>query len=503
MLEEEKMARQSDVKNADVIVAYADVPYAVIADELSGNQKNDYYVEAHQIVEYYVAYRKGQEFVTEGSNGNYVPAELRYKKAAGVINKEARFLFANPPTFNININDTSEAIKEANVVLQDFLDQVLIKNQFDAKLIKAAKDCFIGKRVAAVLNFSEKSGITITFLNALEFIYESNSRGLTKITSFYNEVDTSHKQDQRWFKKTYDLGADGVVYVEESVYNGLGVIVEEVTPRRATLFAYIPAVVILNDGLTGETKGESELGYLLKYEEYYNKLANADMDAERKGMNPILYTVDAASSSTSNLSTAPGSYWDIQSDEEKGQPYQAKIGVLEPGLNYANALKITLDRIENAMYGEVDVPNINSEQLQGVITSGKTLKALYWGLIVRCDEKMISSWKPALHFIAEAIIDGGRLYPVSIGKYTDVGTLPNIRCDIQVENNYPLPEDVEEEKNMDLAEINAQAMSRKNYLKKWRKLNDEEADAELKQIKLEQDMFENGQIMPGELSTDE
>ena len=74
-------------------------------------------------------------------------------------------------------------------------------------------------------------------------------------------------------------------------------------------------------------------------------------------------------------------------------------------------------------------------------------------------------------------------------------SLPDIQCEILVENNYPLPEDEVEEKNMDLAEINAQVMSRKAYLKKWRKLNDAEAEKELMQIKLEQDLFENS-VLP-------
>ena len=213
-------------------------------------------------------------------------------------------------------------------------------------------------------------------------------------------------------------------------------------------------------------------------------------------MNPTRYTIDASYNSTSNLSTSPGSYWDLQSNDEAVESRQAQVGLLEPAMNYSQALKVTLDRLENAMYSEVDVPNINSEQLQGVITSGKTLKALYWGLSVRCDEKMLT-WGAALHFMAEAIIDGGWLYPNSISRYTTEVTLPRIECDILVENNYPLPEDEEDEKNMDLAEINAQVMSRKAYLKKWRKLDDVEADKELKQIKLEQDMLENSEaIMP-------
>lgn len=498
MSEEEKMQQQENIKDVDVIVAYTDIPYSVIADDMSEGSKNDYYNEVHSIIEYYVAYKKGKKFNTEGSNGNYVPSDLRYKKASSIINKEARFLFANPPTFNVNIDDTSDGVKEANTIIQDFLDKVLEKNKFNDKLLKAAKDCFIGKRVALMLNFND-DGIAITFLNSLEFVYEttgSSTNELKKIVSFYNKVDTYHKQEQRWFKKVYEL-EDGAVYVEEKIYDGLGVEIEEVTPRKKTKFTYIPAVVILNDGLTGEVKGESELGYLLQYEGVYSKLANADIDAGRKSMNPTRYTIDASVNSTANLSTSPGSYWDLQSDDEKSETRQAQVGLLEPAMNYSSALKVTLDRLENTMYSEVDVPNINSEQLQGVITSGKTLKALYWGLSVRCDEKMLS-WGAALHFMAEAIIEGGHLYPNSISKYTTETVLPRIECDILVENNYPLPEDEEEEKNMDLAEINAQVMSRKAYLKKWRKLSDKEADEELEQIKYEQDLLENSELMPEE-----
>lgn len=495
MNEEQKMVAQRDLDPA-VVTIYEGIPYSVIADDLSSTQKESYYAEMQEIADLYVAFRKGEKFLTEGSNSNYIPSVLRYKKAATIIKKEARFLFANPPTFNININAVSEKVKGQNAVMQDFLDTVLRKNNFNDKLLKAAKDCLIGKRVALVLNFNDTSGITITFLNSMEFIYETSGVGsneLQKLVMFSNLEDTSYREQQRWFKKTYTL-ENGLVYVEENLYDGLGKLLEPLLKKTKTAFTHIPAVVILNDGLTGETKGESELGSLLAYEGTYSRLANADIDAERKGMNPTRYTIDASSESTANLSTAPGAYWDLQSDEDKSIERQAQVGLLESTMAYSGALKTTLDRIENTMYAEVDVPNINSEQLQGVITSGKTLKALYWGLTVRCDEKMLT-WGAALHFLAATIIEGGRLYPKSISRYTTVAVLPDIQCEIFVENNYPLPEDETEEKNMDLAEIDAKTMSRKAYLKKWRKLNDAEAEAELLQIKREQDLFENS-ILP-------
>ena len=497
MTETEKMEKQGSTK-VEVITSYNNVPYFLVGDELNISEKTEYNAEMAQINEYYKQYRKGVEFISEGSNGDYVPSNLKFKKASSILNKEARFLFANPPTFNVNINDVDGKMKEENTIVQDYLDKVLKKNHFNGKLVKAGKDCLIGKRVAIVLNFNEKSGISITFHNSLEFVYEVADHGnnqLQRITTFHNQNKTTNKSEQRWFKKTYELVND-VVYVTDTIYDGLGTEIEKVTPRRKTKFAYIPAVVVLNDGLTGDTEGESELEYLLNYEGSYSKLANADIDAGRKNMNPIRYAIDASQGSTENLSSAPGAFWDIQSDDEKASDsVKASVGIIESNLSYSGALKTTLDRIENAMYAEVDVPNINGEQLQGLITSGKTLSALYWGLTVRCDEKMLA-WAPALEFIANAIIDGGRLYPKTITRYTDVSILPDIEVDVLVENNYPLPEDENEEKNMDLAEVDAQVMSKKSYLKKWRKLSDKEADEELEQIVLEINMFENGQMMP-------
>ena len=244
-------------------------------------------------------------------------------------------------------------------------------------------------------------------------------------------------------------------------------------------------------GLTGDMRGESELLDLMFCESYYSKLANSDMDSERKNMHPIRYSIDASQDSTKSLSTSPGSFWDIQTDGDKpnDSSFAAKIGVLEASMNYSSPLKVTLDRLENEMYSALDVPNITSEQLAGVITSGKTIQALYWGLTVRCDEKMLS-WEGGLRTIAYVIIEGGKLYPNCIKEYTDE-KIPEIPYDVLVENNYPIPEDVKEEKELDITEVDAKLMSKKAYLKKWRKLNDNEAVAELEQIKLESEMLDN------------
>jgi hypothetical protein len=105
------------------------------------------------------------------------------------------------------------------------------------------------------------------------------------------------------------------------------------------------------------------------------------------------------------------------------------------------------------------------------------------------------AWGPALEEIAELIIEGSKLYPKAAKFYIDAN-LEDINYEIVVENNYALPEDVNEEKGIDLQEVNAQTMSKKSYMQKWRGLTDAEADAELDQIALEQALLESSSGMP-------
>ena len=475
------------------IIADVEIPYSVISKDLPSYMKTDFYQELGEILGYYKVYQRGADFSIEGTNGDYIGSDLKYKKCKDLIDQEARFLFAHTPDVYINKNTAhTEQEKNEASILNDYIMKVFDKSAFADKLIKAAKDCFIGKRVACMLNFHVEQGISITFLKSYEFIYEKdNTEKLNKIVAFYTVVDSSTRKDKRIKRKLYEM-ENGVCYVEESLFDGLGVLVEEVTPRTDTLFTYIPAVVIINDGLSNDGKGMSEIDELDEMESFYSKLANADIDSGRKNMNAVRYTIDASEESTANLSNAPGAFWDLKSNTLTPDPKVAQVGMIESSMNYSGPLKVTLDRINNQMHSQTGVPDINSEQLQGVITSGKTLKALYWGLTVRCDEKMLV-WEPAIRYIVTSLIDGGILYPESVANYTDT-PLPQVDLDILVENNYALLEDDDEEKTMDLAEVSASLMSRKAYMKKWRGLTDEEIDEELKQILLEKQMFEDSMI---------
>ena len=482
------------------------IPQNLVYAELDGLYGSTILRDMHQIIQLYDVYDKGADYITEAKD--YVPADLKFKYARAILDKEARFLFSRTPDFYVDVDpgDTKaqkEAARAASVIYQTLVDNVLRANQFPKALLQAAKDCFIGKRVALMYNINEDTGkIGISFLPSLEFVYDvdpGDSNTLTKIIAFYGlNNETSHSK-QRIYKKKYELKEDGFCYYTEEIYDGLGQVIETISPETKTKFDFIPAWVIINDSLTGDLIGTSEIELLQSSESWYSKMSGKDLDAENTGMNPIRWARDMSPESTKDLSIAAGSFWDLSTDQNAAEGVTGEVGVLDSPMTYTSALTTTLDRIKNAMYDQTAVPNVSPDALKGVVSSGKTLKAIYWDLIVRCDEKMLV-WRPALQFMAECIIEGARLYPGVLKTYIE-DSLPDEPYEIRVDNQYSLPEDEAEEKQIDLSEVNAQTMSKKSYMKKWRNLTDEEADEELQQIARERELLESSYFNPGDITT--
>ena len=483
-------------KNVSVeITRLLNIPSSLIKAELEGMYGSAILRDMYEIIQLYDAYEQGVKYPVE-TNKDYTPADLRYKITRALLDKEARFLFSKSPDLFVdvalgNTKEQRDKAKEASTIYQDLVDKVLNENNFQSALVQAAKDCFIGKRIAMMFNVNVEDGMQVSFLPSLEFVYDVDPRDynkLTKIVAFYGINDEKSKQDQRIYKKKYWM-ENGVCWYSEEIYNGMGELIETLSEPTATLFEFIPACVVVNDGLTGDLMGTSEVELLAGYEGWYSKLAAADMDAERKGMNPIRYTVDASPESTKDLSIAAGAFWDIASDQNQATDRSAQVGVLDSPMSYSAALSTTLNRIKGMLHEQCAVPNVSPDALRGVVSSGKTLKAIYWDLIVRCEDKMLV-WRPALELMVKCIIEGARLYPEAGAKYLEEN-LPNVEYTVRVDNQYPLPEDESEEKQVDLSEVNAQTMSKKAYMKKWRNLTDEEADEELRQIALERQILED------------
>lgn len=470
-------------------VAGTRIPLSIVQAEVEGLYGSTILREMSEIIQLYDIYEHGAGFdvaVLDGVKGS----ELKLKIGASLIDKEARFMFSVPVDITVSADGADEHTKAEQDKYQKLLDKVRDNTALDTKILKASKDCFIGKRVAYIVDFDVKSGnIIVSFVPSIGFVYstdEANNDFLTKLIVFYAINDMECKEDQRIYKKKYEM-INGYCVITEGTYNGLAEPIEEKDPIK-TQFTYIPGGVILNGGLTGDMYGESDIAKVADVESYYNKLNAADIDAERKNMNPITYTIDADPNSTKGLSRVSGAFWDLSSDmNHDGQ--QAKVGTIEPKMGYSDALVSTMSRMKTSAYEILEVPETSADALKGVVSSGKTLKAIYWGLMVRCDEKFIA-WKAGIRSIAKTIIDGCMVYPECARRYISE-TISPIECDFVVENNYPIQDDLNEEKEMDLMEVHDKVRSKKSYMKKYMGLSDEEVDEELQQMARERQIEES------------
>lgn len=498
MSEWSRVNQYNDLIDPMSVYSYTGIPLGLMQEsfsaEISGIYGSKLLQDLGRIIKYYQVYEDGADFAAEGHGSDYVPSDVRYMKCANLIDKQARFMFGKPAEFILNPSDPeddSETTLSAISDMQNLIDNVLSNNAFAEKCLKGFKDACIGERVAITLDFNAK-GVFIRFLPSYSFIHEYDEYGeLTKLITFYTSVDSQNKLEQRIYRKRWSMdNSRGLCQISEEVFDGNGSLVDTITKPFYSKFTYIPATVIINDGLTGDEQGVSEIKRLISYEEAYSKMANADIDSGRQNMNPTRYTIDMTPESTKkeNLSIAAGSYWDLTSDKTAYDGTNGQVGVLTTPMTYSEPLGKTLDRLATTMNDTVDVPNINADSMTGVITSGKSLKAIYWPLIVRCDEKMIA-WKPALEFVVKTILDGIELYPESASRYVE-SRLSLIPYMVTVENPYSLPEDDTEEQQNDIMQVSASAMSRKTFIQKWQGKTSKEADQELQQIAFERALFE-------------
>lgn len=470
---------------------------SLIQQELHGIFGSETLRDLKEILNLYYIYETGADFDIDNNSGDYVPADHQFKIIKSMIDKEARFLFSQPPLITLEDTEVKGASSDQNRLEpnQALVEAVLQKNHFNSKLVRAAKDCLIGRRIAIAVDFSE-NGIDISFMPSLEFIYETDPQDvdiITKFIRFYSIVVNDDQEQQRVYKKKWEINENGRCVISEGLYNGLGVLVEEIMPETETPLEYIPCWVILNGGLVGDPFGRSDVEELIQDESWYNKLSSKDFDSLRKGTDQIVWTMDVNPKSTRNLSRAAGSYWDLSSDPVEDR--NGQVGVLDNNMAYSPALETTLNRIRANMYSQFDLPDTTSEALTGIVTSGKTMKTIYWGLMVRCDEKLLD-WVPALQNMVTCIIEGSKIYPEAMRLYSD-GQLVDGYL-VKIENSYPILEDESEEKSTDMMEVTTQVMSRKSYMKKWRGLSDEDAESELQQIAREQELLKEDTYMPEE-----
>lgn len=458
-----------------------------VTAELTGLYGSAVLQEMNDILRLYDIYEGRENFIDKSEEKDYTQTEKRTNLIKKLIKEESRFLFGKTPELYIQPKNDTDADKDKAGEINLYLNKILKDNLFSEKLVKGARDCFIGKRAAIKLYANQDTKeLRIMFLPSLEFIYESdeeNPNELKKIIFFYQTNKEVERDKQRIWKQKYEM-IDGRCILNEGIYNGNGILIEPINVDIDLQLSGIPCYVIINDGLSGDPFGESDVKELLDNQIQYNRLSSEDVDTLRKGMDRIIYGVDIDPEASEKFKLKPGAFWDVPTDPT-AEGKQATLGTIPTDFGYGDKIENSLKRIKSDMYEMLNIPMLSNDELKGMMTSGKTMKALYWQLITRCEEKMMA-WRPALEWLIRAILEITEVYQIE--------KLPQLDYTVTVENNYPLQEDEDEEKTLDLQQVNAQAMSRKTFIKKWQGVTDDVADAEIKQIALEREMLEESYV---------
>lgn len=412
---------------------------------------------------------------------DYVPTKRITNKIKYLIKEVARFMFSRAPEITIQAVGETHGNAEKCAALESFVRETLQRSLFSGALPKAGRDQFIGKRVALKVTGGRDTPLKVSFRPVLETwpVWDAETATqLNKLIYLYQQAESEKPEEQRFFFQKYDM-EKGRAYVEERIVNGRGDTMEDRISRTALPINYIPSYVLINDGLTGDTIGESEVEQLRDLADAYNRMTSDDTDALRFNMFPQTAFTDASEESLKSVKVAPKALIDLQTDPSR-MDGQAKAQVLESGFSYDARIENHLNRLEKDMREMMGVPPKSLDEYKSSGISGKALRALYWPLITKCEEKW-AEWDSALIWMVRCLYDLAIAYGQAEG-------FAGADFTVLIEHLYPLTDDEEEERAQDLREVAQGARSIHSYLDKWRPGDD--AEEEIQRIVQEKRMLE-------------
>ena len=460
----------------------------LLKSELEGVY-GDQLARVSEIIKCYSIYDGQQEWPTN-KDLDYEPTKKITNIIKKLIDTRARFMFGREPYFDIRpINKDAEGsttYQDQAQAKEDLLYRILKENKFHSKLLKARKDCSIGGKIAIKLWGHKDVGLRIIFSPAMEFFPQFNLDDvdqLEKVVFLYAVNNEEDPTKQRIKKQVWELVNDRCI-LNESTHDGRGNIVSIEYQDYNTGLDFIPVIIVTNGGLTGEIEGISDVKRLWPNQDAYNRLTSDDIDALKFQMFGQDVFTDASEDSLKNIKIAPGAIIDLQTEQSNPNANkQAKVERLESKFSYKDKFEDTVNRIKNDMYDTLDVPNVSLEQLKGLMQSGKSMKALYWGLMAACDEDW-AEWGPALEQMIDYIFK-----MVDIYNLYGAREIARYETTLNIEKYYPIPEDEIEQKRVDMEEVLAEVRSRQSYMKKWGEYED--IDSELEQIQKEKALLQD------------
>ncbi|KOM88866.1 phage portal protein [Clostridium botulinum] len=425
---------------------------------------------------------------------DYKPTQDIRNKVKPLLKKQARWMFGKKPTMIFKADDLKD--KEKCEDLRKFIEDVFENNSFWNNTRKAFLETTIKKRALLRVEANPGQPVVIKYESIENFFYKEKNGKLLKaiffeedemnvyreddkdkiyyLHTYYYKVDENTKALQAWYRKETYKNTD---LVEKNEYD--------------TGFSTIPCWLIRNGGELNNTFGESDVTDLRDAQNQYNRRNSDFADALRFQMFGSESVIDGKEEDVNKLNVAPGALHAIRtSDEALAQGKQATIQKQEYNIGNSEAMNSYLDRADSDMKETLDMPKISD---LNNIPSAKAMIYLYNDLIARMEEKFNDWEKPLLSLINFIIEVGSVCYPGLFNK-----AWLQIKYTKIIKQNYPIPNDIDEKKNLAMSEVQADVRSRKSYLKEFsdeedaEKAFDEILDEKVQITNTETDQFNKG-----------
>jgi hypothetical protein len=365
----------------------------------------------------------------------YTPAQLSIGYARNLIDRIAAWQMEKAPrvTFPPDVIDdpalmvapdykpSAEQITEnARAKAKETLvSWVYEDNDMHSKLLRAAKDRSITETgVYARLHYDKRRGdIRIFFHPSIEVIPIYDAWDTDMLTEVHFVAYLDEDLTELWKLSyylvwkgdeetgAYDCDIEEGVYTEVSTDDkktkGL-TLKDERVPRSSMNLDFIPVVPIPTDGLSGQSRGYSELARMTDIADEIDRKLSDYSDALKFEMFAVILLTNVEPDPANPLKIAPSAQWNLGSkmSAEEGEP---KAERLESGFKFESAVETYLDRMYEALHQISEVPSVSTSEMKTGGINDMALKLLFSAIISKTNRAWIT-WNSKLQTLNEYIL---------------------------------------------------------------------------------------------------
>lgn len=526
------MAKKSKaISHTDELVSQSfDSPLAQnqkFKKELQEVEKYYQYFDGFDVTDLNADY--GQTWKIKEDSLDYKPTREIRNYIRSLIKKQARFMMGTEPELIFSpIVDKEDDKAENKRIL---FDHILGHAKFWSKCKRALVDATVGKRVLLSVIANPGEPVDVQFYSMPQFSYivdpkdpsrllsvdivyqDERTKGMSTEKQLWHHYRYEMKsgssnsgittaledvEEQCWFTYTLTDGTSNQIYMTEDgqttikekdaklieIEDNLGNKVQvplKVQESAPTGLSQIPCKVILNEPLTNDVYGTSDVKDLITIADNTNRTISDMRDSLRFKMFEQPVIIDGSSKSIQGMKIAPNALVDIKSDPTSSiggaGGRQAQVTTISGNFNFLPTAQYYLDGAKKAMYELMDQPL--PEKVQDA-PSGIAMQYLFYDLMSKCDDKW-AEWDDAIEWLIELLEEILSKVGVDLGVLPqDIQSSYQTLTTLTIDHRYPLPSDELSAKQTALTEVQTNVRSHQSYIEEFSKK--EKADKEWERV---------------------